>query len=185
MPFIGFPWVSHHVPKRPHTKNARVSPTVGGPSPCGKTGLAPCRQCIFSSFLVVSLFFHLLFLSFIFLGGGKIELKSDLQGLISRPKIKKNENKKNLCCYCCYATRLPFSKATPPFGTAAALTTVTTVTKIPSPKNVAGTFFSFFDVYQPCPNPESRIQNSRLRNPNSKNKKSKSKLQTPKIQDPR
>ncbi len=41
------------------------------------------------------------------------------------PKFKKKQK----TCYCCYATRSPFGKHTPPFGTAAALTTVTTVTK--------------------------------------------------------
>ena len=40
-----FHWISHHVPKRPKKKIARVP--LGGPSPCGKTGLTPCRQCTF------------------------------------------------------------------------------------------------------------------------------------------
>ena len=47
----------------------------------------------------------------------------------------KSPNKNTLCCYSCYATRSPFGKPTPPFATAAALTTVTTVPKIPNPKS--------------------------------------------------
>lgn len=43
--FIGFPITS-----RAKTKNWRGFP-LGGPSPCGKAGLAPCRLCTFSSFL--------------------------------------------------------------------------------------------------------------------------------------
>lgn len=35
------------------------------------------------------------------------------------PKIQKLKSPKNLRCYCCYATRSPFSKLTRPFGTAA------------------------------------------------------------------
>ena len=56
--FIGLPITSQNAQKK--------SPEfpLGGRSPCGKTGLAPCRQCIFSSFLVVFVFF-----SFFFLGG--------------------------------------------------------------------------------------------------------------------
>ena len=42
-------WISHHSPKRP-PKKSREFP-LGGPSPCGKTGLAPCRQCTFSIYL--------------------------------------------------------------------------------------------------------------------------------------
>ena len=38
----------HNIPKR-RKKNRESSP-LGGPSPCGKTGLAPWRQCIVSSF---------------------------------------------------------------------------------------------------------------------------------------
>ena len=48
------------------------------------------------------------------------------------PKSKKTQKKS---CYCCYATRSPFGEHTPPFGTVAALTTVTTVTKSPNPKS--------------------------------------------------
>ena len=57
MPFIGFPITSQNVKKK-----SREFP-LGGPSPCGKTGLAPCRQSTFSSFLVFSFFFfsHLFF----------------------------------------------------------------------------------------------------------------------------
>ena len=33
-------------------KNSREFP-LGGPSPCGKTGIAPCRQCTFSLFFFI------------------------------------------------------------------------------------------------------------------------------------
>ena len=47
--FCAVHWISHHVvPKR--QKKSREFP-LGGPSPCGKTGLAPCRQCTFPSCL--------------------------------------------------------------------------------------------------------------------------------------
>ena len=52
--FFAVHWISHHVPKR--QQNSREFP-LRGPSPCGKTGLAPCRQCTYSSFL---LFFFLI-----------------------------------------------------------------------------------------------------------------------------
>ena len=44
--FCAVHWISHHVPKRTK-KNWREFP-LGGPSPCGKAGLAPCRRCTFS-----------------------------------------------------------------------------------------------------------------------------------------
>ena len=42
-------WISRHVPNHQIAKNWGEFP-LGGPSPCGKAGLAPCRQCMFSSF---------------------------------------------------------------------------------------------------------------------------------------
>ena len=54
MPFIGFPITSQNAPK----KKSREFP-VGGPSPFGKTGLAPCRQC--PSFFFFLCFFLIFF----------------------------------------------------------------------------------------------------------------------------
>ena len=43
-------------------KKNRESSPLEGPSPCGKTGLAPCRQSTFPSFLFVAhVFSHLIF----------------------------------------------------------------------------------------------------------------------------
>ena len=55
MPFIGFPITSQNVKKK-----SREFP-LGGPSCCGETGLAPCRQSTFSScfFLFFSHFFSI------------------------------------------------------------------------------------------------------------------------------
>ena len=56
MPFIGFPITSQNAPK----KKLREFP-LRGPSPCGKTGLTPCRQCTFC-FLGCFSFFLICFL---------------------------------------------------------------------------------------------------------------------------
>ena len=75
VPFIGFPITAQNAPP----KKWREFP-LGAPSPCGKTGLAPCRQCTFSiflhsffgyfsrsiySFYVFPIFFHLFFFFFV------------------------------------------------------------------------------------------------------------------------
>ena len=68
-------------PSRPKTpkKKSREFP-LGGPSPCGKTGLAPCRQCTCSSLLVVPFFFSSVFLTKSPNPNPKIkDTKSDLQ----------------------------------------------------------------------------------------------------------
>ena len=49
--FFAVHWISHHVQNI--KKKSREFP-LGGPSPCGKTRLAPCRQCTFSIFFVCS-----------------------------------------------------------------------------------------------------------------------------------
>ena len=207
--FFAVHWISHHVPKR--QQNSREFP-LRGPSPCGKTGLAPCRQCTYSSFLLFFSPFVFFCVCNLFLGWWtNWTLKSRLARFNFKTQHKKiqkwkSPNKNSLCCYCCYASRSPF-------GTAAALTTVTAVTKIPNRKipkskneKIVPTtfrwycalrcgphccgwhiFFSFFDLYLPYPNPESQIQNSRLRNPNSKTPKSKNPKSKPQsnIQTPK
>ena len=50
--FCGIHWISHHVPKRPPPKKKKTREfPLGALPPCGKTGLAPCRQCFFPRFL--------------------------------------------------------------------------------------------------------------------------------------
>ena len=45
VPFIGFPITSQNAKKE-------IARVLGAPSPCGETGLAPCRQCTFFSFWI-------------------------------------------------------------------------------------------------------------------------------------
>ena len=62
-----------------------------GPSSCGKTGLAPCRQC---SCPFLLFFFSVFCFSLFSLGVGQIEpWSSHLQKLFSRPKIKHPNSK--------------------------------------------------------------------------------------------
>ncbi len=131
VPFIGFPITSQNAKK----KLARVPPRR--PFPYGKAALAPCRECIFSSsFYFFCLFFLICFFLIFIWGGGQIEPWSrNSQGLISRPKINKKSKLQNKQIHQHSAPvrkrskwKSPSGKSTPPFGRAAAPTTVTKVT---------------------------------------------------------
>ena len=74
--------ISHHVPKHLKKNTQLREFLLRGPSPCDKTGLAPRRQCTFSSFFGFHFFFCLLFLVFHFFLGGWTNwtVKSPLAG---------------------------------------------------------------------------------------------------------
>ena len=92
MPFIGFPITSQNAPKQ----KSREFP-LGGPSPCGKTGLTPCRQCTFCFLGCFSFFLICFFFANLQIQTPKSKIqKSKLQNpnpKIQDPKIKTPKSK--------------------------------------------------------------------------------------------
>ena len=169
---------------------------LGEPSPCGKTGLAPRRQCTFSSFLLFLLF------SFVFYFGGvaKLNLEVGLAGFnfkTQNQQIQKWKSKKKLCCYCCYATHSRFRQGYPTFWHGRRSYNSNNSDQDTTSKKCSWHIIFIFWLVPTLPKsriphsklqtPKSKLRKQKIPNPNSKIKTPKSKIQNPKLklQSPR